>query len=187
MIVLDPGHGGRDPGAVAHGLREADVVLDICRAAAGILEQAGYQVRMTRMADVALGRTVAEDLFARARAAEGAEAFVSVHLNAAFSPGAQGTEVYVNRTGEVSDRAEASLASGILEMLTRHLGTRARGVKHAQFTVLRVHVPAVLVEVCFLTNQHDADLVRTAAQRAEIGERLAWAISNWWKERHRVR
>jgi len=90
-VVLDPGHGGRDPGAIGvGGLREKDVTLRLARALRPPLEAEGFRVLLTRDADLTLSL---EERTARAEA-EGGDLFVSLHANAAPRRGVQGIETY---------------------------------------------------------------------------------------------
>src|SRR5581483_12114454 len=83
VIVVDPGHGGRDPGAIANGVNEKDVNLAMGMDLKAVLESRGARVVMTRTSDVALGPNTDADLQARVNAAQSAHAnaFVSIHAN----------------------------------------------------------------------------------------------------------
>jgi N-acetylmuramoyl-L-alanine amidase len=104
-IVLDPGHGGRDPGAVGpNGLKEKDVTLALAKRLKLALEERGYQVLMTRKADVYVGL---EERTAMAND-NGADLFISIHTNASRSRKARGVETYflgVAKTREASETA----------------------------------------------------------------------------------
>jgi N-acetylmuramoyl-L-alanine amidase len=105
--VIDPGHGGKDPGAVGKGLREKDVCLDIAqRLAVGLNRLPGYKAVVTRQSDqfISLGERM------RAAEREGADLFVSIHVNAARSSRATGSEVFFLSIGAATDRAAAELA-----------------------------------------------------------------------------
>jgi len=107
IVVIDPGHGGDDPGAVAGGLREKDIVLDVGRRLAGILNRgSGIRAALTRDRDVRV------PLRQRMRKAEseGADLFVSIHVNAARSRSAHGAEVFFLSIGAASDEASRELA-----------------------------------------------------------------------------
>ena len=107
LVVLDPGHGGEDEGARGQrGLLEKDVTLDLARDLARELTEAGMEARLTRDTDVHL------PLWDRARIAntEGADLFISIHLNAAPSRQARGSEVYFLSMGAV-DRLTEQLAA----------------------------------------------------------------------------
>ena len=107
VIVLDPGHGGEDPGAIGKsGLREKDVVLSIARETKKRLEGMGYKVFMTRNEDVfiPLGVRVAKARKLRA------DLFISIHADAFTSPSARGTGVYTLSTKGASSAAAKFLA-----------------------------------------------------------------------------
>jgi len=102
-IVIDPGHGGKDPGAVGwQGLKEKDVVLDIAKRLERILERRGYQVRLTRSRDIFISLEERTK-----RATEwGADLFISIHANASPSRSAHGFEVWATRALTHEDFAE---------------------------------------------------------------------------------
>ncbi|MBD3161486.1 MAG: hypothetical protein GF346_04695 [Candidatus Eisenbacteria bacterium] len=106
-ILIDPGHGGRDPGATARGLKEKEIVLDVSRRLEAILDRSpGFEARLTRTEDRFIG------LVERRRIAEGyeADAFVSVHANAVRRSQAKGVEVYFLSLGGASDEAAKEIA-----------------------------------------------------------------------------
>lgn len=111
-VVLDPGHGGFDPGAIGpSGLREKDVALDVALRAARALRNAGYDVRLTREDDRAVP---IENRSALANAAD-ADLFVSVHCNASESAGAHGIETYVLDDARGVKEAESSIRTAARE------------------------------------------------------------------------
>ncbi|MBP0015488.1 MAG: N-acetylmuramoyl-L-alanine amidase [Roseofilum sp. SID2] len=168
-IVIDPGHGGRDPGAVGiGGLRETDVVLDISRQVAAILQQNGIQVILTR------DREVEIDLAPRVNLAQRVNAtlFVSIHANAISlsRPDVNGVETYYYNTG-------LRLAQAIQGSILRSIPMRDRGVKRARFYVLRrTSMPSVLVETGFVTGAQDAPRLRTPAFRSQMAQAIANGI-----------
>jgi N-acetylmuramoyl-L-alanine amidase len=109
LVCIDPGHGGTDPGAVAEGVREADVVLDYARALEAALKPIGTTVIMTREDDVAV------DLGMRCRIANdvSADAFISLHCNASPNARAEGVQVF---HAAVSTRGKA-LARAIFDRI----------------------------------------------------------------------
>src|SRR5690625_153474 len=141
-ICIDPGHGGRDPGAIGPtGLRESEVVLDVATRIVSLLDGRGHSVLMTRDNDSLLG------LRERANIANHAASrlFVSIHCNAHTKPEAHGLETWCwdgSRLGEM-------LAGHIQSRLVDALGWRDRGVKPTHvFRVLNhTRMPAVLVEL----------------------------------------
>ena len=107
VIVLDPGHGGEDPGAISKGgLREKDVVLSIARATKKRLESMGYKTYMTRNEDVFIPLGVR---VAKARQLK-ADVFVSIHADSFTSPTARGTGVYALSTRGATSAAAKFLA-----------------------------------------------------------------------------
>jgi len=165
IITIDPGHGGRQPGAVGPtGLREKDVCLAVALHIREIL-RGRVDVRLTRTTyvDLALNRRPA---------VAGSRAYVSIHCNAHTTQTANGTEVFW-RTGGTS---ESKRLAGVLQReLLESLGRRDRGVKTANFRVLHQGtVPAALVELAFISNPAEEALLR----RPETQQRAAQAIAN---------
>ena len=145
VIVIDPGHGGRDPGAVGPGgTKEADVNLAIAHLGKSRLER-DFTVFMTRQND----ETVTLNTRSAFANAKRADLFISIHCNAATNPLANGTETYyISKDG-------ARLAKGIHERLV-DLGLRDRGIKQETYAVLRkTKMPAVLVEAAFISNPEE--------------------------------
>lgn len=175
-VCVDAGHGGRDPGAIGRQpfeLAEKEVTL----AVALLLEQEfgarGLDAVMTRRCD----RTLS--LAARAAFANRlkADLFVSVHANAAASPEAQGMEVF-HFPGSASGHL---LAGEILRSLLRLEGHRDRGVKEANFAVLRLtRMPAVLVECEFLTHPDGLAFLADPEGQQALAECIADGIETFW-------
>jgi N-acetylmuramoyl-L-alanine amidase CwlD len=169
VVVIDPGHGGRDPGAVGiGGLREKDVVLSISRQVANLLEREGIQVVMTRADDRAL------ELSTRVQMAQRANAnyFVSIHANALSMsrPDVDGVETFYHRSGR-------ELAQSIQNSIMQSVNMNNRGVKQANFYVLRnTSMPSVLVEVGFVTGRDDAAKLRDASFQTTMAGAIARGI-----------
>ncbi len=179
-IMLDPGHGGKFPGAVGpSGLQEKEVTLDVCLKLRDKLQALGADVRMTRETDRTVAppdATLGEDLAARVALANQwpAAFFISVHCNAAVNPQAHGTETYIAR--KASQRSQA-LARDIYRDMVDQLGLRGRGVKRANFHVIRnTTMPAVLVETAFLSNPIEESLLGDEEFRDRIAESIASGV-----------
>jgi N-acetylmuramoyl-L-alanine amidase len=175
VVVLDPGHGGPDPGAVGiGGIYEKDIVLDISLQVASLLEAQEIQAILTRQTDVDLGLQPRVAIANRARAA----LFVSIHANAISMsrPEVNGIETF-HIAGSVEGER---LAAGIQQQLLISTGMRDRGVKRARFYVL-VHtaMPAVLVEVGFVTGQEDAPRLSDPATRTLMAQAIVSGILNY--------
>ncbi|MCU0529678.1 MAG: N-acetylmuramoyl-L-alanine amidase [Cyanobium sp. Prado107] len=168
-VVIDPGHGGPDPGAVGiGGLRETDVVLDVSLQVARLLQARGVQVTLTRTSEIDL------DLPPRVAIANrtGADAFVSVHANALSMarPDVNGVETFFFSGGP-----SQALASALQRrMLAISPGSPNRGVKQGRFFVIRRTVmPAALVEMGFVTGAIDAPRLANADFRRRMALALA--------------
>ena len=173
-IVIDPGHSGPvEPGACAGGVRECDVVLAIAKLLAVQLYDQGHEYIFTRTGDI---RT--DDLGYRAELANanGADVLISLHANSAENPAAHGTEVY-HYPGSTRGRRLASLLQA---RLVAELGTADRGVKEANFQVLRETVcPAALVEVAFISNAADRHLLTGYAGQLAAAVAMAGALAEY--------
>ena len=166
-IFIDPGHGGPDPGAVGNGVTEEFVNLNVSLELARLLREAGYDVRLYRTtSDENVLENKNADLRNRAQTANNWEAdyFISIHTNSSPNPASNGVEAYVYRLGGTSER----LAQSIVNSVSNELGSRNRGVLQANFAGLRrTNMPAVLVELGYLTNATEAlNLNSPAWQRA---------------------
>jgi N-acetylmuramoyl-L-alanine amidase len=168
LVAIDPGHGGKDPGAIgATGLVEKDVVLDVGLRLRDALQRQSVRTVMTRETDVFV--ELADRVAIALRS--GATVFVSVHANATTRGVIRGVETYYLRPNSLL------LATWVQEELGRSLGIPDRGVRTANFKVLRDSpVPAVLVEVGYLTNVEDEALLRTPAFRQRAAEAIARGV-----------
>ncbi len=166
-IVIDAGHGGRDPGTIAiNGRYEKDVNLSVASKLAAILQRKGHQVTMTRQDDRY------PELEARAALANRrkADLFVSIHADSAPDPSAQGFTVYI---AERASRESQQAAQAIVRAM-KTTGLRSRGVRRNDYRVLvKTRGPAVLVEMGYLSNFREARKL----QDSTFQNRLAVAIA----------
>ncbi len=175
VVVIDPGHGGPDPGAVGiDGLQEKEIVMDIGRQVAASLEQQGVQTVLTRTTN-----DVDVDLEPRVSLAEriNATLFVSIHANSInlSRPDISGLETYYYQSG-------AGLARSIHDSVLQGTGIQDRGVRTARFYVLRkTSMPSVLVEVGFVTGRDDAAKLSTAAYRKQMADSIARGILQYMR------
>jgi N-acetylmuramoyl-L-alanine amidase len=169
LVAIDPGHGGRDPGAIGiGGLREKDVVLPISLEVSRILQQQGVQVIMTRSDDRFISLAGRTQIANRARA----DIFVSIHANAISMsrPDVNGVETFYYSSGY-------RLAQTIQNSILQSIQIRNRGVKQARFYVLRnSSMPAVLVEVGFVTGREDAPRLANPQFRSQMAQAIARGI-----------
>ncbi|SHK59557.1 N-acetylmuramoyl-L-alanine amidase [Clostridium cavendishii DSM 21758] len=166
-VVLDAGHGGKDPGAIGPtGIQEKECTLYIAKKCEEILKSQGITVKQTRMDDSYVG------LSERAQIAnsEGAKHFISIHINSADITAANGTEVYALAPGGEGEK----LAGSALKYLVEDINLTNRGVKFANFAVLReTDMPAILVEVLFLSNPKEENLLKSDSFKDRIALNIA--------------
>jgi N-acetylmuramoyl-L-alanine amidase len=174
-VVIDPGHGGPDPGAVGiGGLRETDVVLDVGLQLAQLLQSRGVQVLLTRTSEVDV------DLPPRVALANrsGADLFVSLHANALSMdrPDVNGVETFYYRGG----RAYELALSIQQQLMAVSPGTPDRGARPGRFFVIRRTVmPSVLTEMGFVTGEIDAPRLADASFRQRLAAALATGILSY--------
>jgi N-acetylmuramoyl-L-alanine amidase len=169
VVVIDPGHGGPDPGAVGiGGLQEKGIVLDIGIKVADLLEKQGIQAVLTRKEDIDL------DLEPRVQMAQqlNATLFVSIHANSIdlSRPDISGLETYYYQKG-------AELAQTIHQSVLEGTGITDRRVRTARFYVLRkTSMPSVLVEVGFVTGRDDAARLSNPSYRSQMASAIVRGI-----------
>ncbi len=176
-VVIDPGHGGTDPGAVGiNGLRETDIVLEVSKSVSDFLKKKGVITILTRDYE----RTL--DLQPRVNKANysKANAFVSIHANAT-----RGKRKDVNglETYYYSGSKGYSLAKNIhKQILITSSQSPDRGVRKSRFYVIRkTSMPAALVEIGFVTGMYDAALLSQKAYRDNMSFAIAKGILNFLK------
>lgn len=166
VIVLDPGHGGYDPGAVGPtGIKEKDVTLTVASKLAEKLRQSGFEVHLTRNSDQTLWDND-NDLQMRCDIANRRRAtlFISIHCNSADNHAACGFEVYTTPGQGASDPlAEAIVqawAKAFPQMVIRKDLADGDSDKEANFYVLRkTDMPAILIELAFISNPDEEKLL----------------------------
>ncbi|WP_309120365.1 N-acetylmuramoyl-L-alanine amidase [Paenibacillus sp.] len=185
-VVVDPGHGGSDPGAVGiNGLYEKSVNNEIAYRLRDILIEKGYEVVMTRNADKTLSLQARVEI---ARAAD-ADLFVSVHANAHPSKDVRGTMVLYHDAAKPNPDYPASDEMKALSPQSRHLAQLVqssvleqvpntdRGLLQSSAYVVRMgNIPSVLVETAFLSNAQDAKLLASSSIRAKYATGIANGI-----------
>ena len=209
-IVIDPGHGGKDPGAVSQTRQEKQIVLSLSKMLHDILVKKGYNVRLTRKTDVFLPLRERTQFATNQKA----DLFISIHTNASTAREASGIETYylalasdesaritamrenagaeynmkeldalVGRILKESKSTESRrLAQLIQAQLTSGKQVKNRGVKHAPFVVLiGTKVPAVLVEVGFISNPQEGKKLTTKAYQRQLATSIAKGIEQYIK------
>jgi len=173
VVAIDPGHGGYDPGVLLEGregkVRECDLNLAICLSLRDILARAGAKVILTRTADVDLTRPGDETLYgsvargdlcrrAQVAMAGGPDLFISVHCNAFPQSQYRGSQCFYLEDGSPASRRLAEAIQGELVRVTGEtdrMANRRQGI----FLLKEVPVPAATVELGFLSNPRDLELL----------------------------
>ena len=170
-IVVDPGHGGRDPGARGLcKLPEKTVNLSVAKKLAALLKQRGATVRVTRNDD----RFITLENRSKFAEKHRADLFVSIHSDAAKRKGARGATVYIARgASQHSKHAGKAIATAL-----GRAGLKSLGVRTAGFRVLVDHPrPAVLVECGYMTNPTEARQLATASHQQKLAEAICEGIT----------
>ncbi len=167
-VVIDAGHGGKDPGTRWNGLVEKQLCLDVAKRLEGTLKARGFQTVMTRTRD---SHVELSERAAISNRHPGA-VFVSVHFNASLATEARGFAVHYR-----SKRARL-LATGIQASMKERLPGRSRGIEWEDFKVLReTRGVAVLVECGFLSNRLDAASCKNPDYRQRLAEAIASGLA----------
>lgn len=176
-IVLDPGHGGSDPGAIGPtGLQEKQVTLPIAEYLKSILEAKGAKVILTRTTDVDVYGPHAsgvDELQARVNVANGnqADAFISIHINSFSNPNVGGIATYYFDGSDQSKK----LASSVQGQIAEHSGFNGdRGIQPGNLYVLRHSLmPSILVELGFISNPKEEGHLKETSTRQAFANELA--------------
>ncbi|MFJ7920837.1 N-acetylmuramoyl-L-alanine amidase [Lysinibacillus fusiformis] len=152
IIIIDPGHGGKDPGTVVGTIEEKNIVLKVSTLVTQKLEAAGANVLMTRTGDTYPTREGRVD-FSHGNYGE---IFISIHANYANNTAAQGTETYYAKTlGDVYEE-DIDLATFVNNQIVKNVNMKDRKVKEMKYMVIaNTNIPAILVELGFLSNSED--------------------------------
>lgn len=180
LIVIDPGHGGVDPGAVGkNNVLEKDIVLQVARRLAVYLRQAGARVTMSREDDTDLAdpeitglyKRKKQDLARRVALANSlsADAMISIHVNSFSNPNQCG----INTFSRPKDSDSRLLARSIQSEMNRLLKTNGRAPLYGDYYIIReTKLPAVIVETGFISNPKEYALL----QNPDYQSKLAWCL-----------
>jgi N-acetylmuramoyl-L-alanine amidase len=171
LIVVDPGHGGKDPGAPGVGpMVEKSVNLQVAWRLASGLRARGARVIMTRDTDRFISLDARAEMADRTRA----DLFVSIHADACARPEVSGATLYIARGASSASRATANRLESAIKMA----GFSCRGVREAGFRVLVGHSrPAVLVECGYLTNRTEAHRLAQPDHQQRLADALTLGIA----------
>ena len=180
IVVIDPGHGGSNPGATQYGMRESDNNLAVSLKLKKLLEDSGAKVIMTRDTDRSVakeGVQLKQELQARVDLvdANNADVFISIHTNANDNADVHGAMTfYYNDMSKI-------LANDIQKSLIKTTKTTDKGTEKENFYVLRNNtVPAVLVEMGFITNKSEAIKLNDDIYRNTIVDGIYEGLVNYF-------
>jgi N-acetylmuramoyl-L-alanine amidase len=195
-VIIDPGHGGHDRGAISRYGFEKDFTLDVALRARELLEANRYKVVLTRSSDIFVPLEARADIANRTANS----IFVSIHFNSSnTNAAANGFEIFSiaprgapasndgphdrdlrEEPGNASDLPSTALAATIYHSLLGHIPIFDRGLKHARFAVLRLCTrPAVLVECGFVSNGPEGTLIGSPAWRRKLAEAIVDGVDNY--------
>lgn len=177
-VTLDPGHGGHDYGAGGHGLYEKNIVLDISLETERILleEYENVRVFLTRRDDRYLTLQQRVDISNRNKS----DLFVSVHVNSAKDPSANGYESFAS-TGTKAYGNLTNIHLNVYREFAK-FNVRDRGFKRLNFYVIRyTNAPAILTENLFIVNKREANILRDKRNIRAIARAHAEGIASFLK------
>jgi N-acetylmuramoyl-L-alanine amidase len=197
-IVLDAGHGGKDPGTSAHGICEKTWTLDVVKGVRDELLQRGYHVVLTRDQDKFVSLTDRVAITKRTPA----DLFVSVHFNACANKSAHGFEIFTfpaqgtsatHAGTRTKTQSSVSVANHMFSQWNTILAycvhscireafpdLEARGIKQGRFLILRNNpCPSVLIEAAFMTNEKNFTLFAKPEKRRELARAIVEGIQKY--------
>ena len=179
-ILIDVGHGGKDSGAIGiNGIQEKDVALNIANTILKLNNklQKPLDIYLTRYNDTLISLS---DRTKLAKALK-ANLFVSLHCNHSDNPNARGIEVYASKKQAKYSKESVFVGYQIEKMLCTAIGYESRGVKFANFQVLRETVgfcPSVLLELGFLSNKDEGTYISNATNIQFAANAILLSIQN---------
>ena len=181
VIMVDPGHGGDDPGAVVGDVREKLLVYDIATQLKQMLEKQGAKVVLTREGDTDLGGRIAEELGKRVAlvAQHRAQVYVSIHANKDSCRPCWGAQTFYQKRGGVAEGRQLAEA---IQGRMRQLTPTTRVPLPADYFVLRNSpVPSAVVEVGFLTDDAERRRLQDPAYQRQIATAVALGLADFLK------
>ena len=171
-VVIDPGHGGSDYGAIRDGINEKDITLDVSERVASILKTKGYKVAMTRKDDCYVSLQDRVEFSEN----EAPEIFVSIHVNSAVATEPKGIETHYYH--DYSN----NLAKIVHSHLIKEIDTKDRGLVKSKFYVINhTTVPAILVEMGFISNDEERAELISDKRKQKTAKAIAEGIIEYIK------
>ncbi len=173
VIVLDPGHGGGDCGAIRENITEKEITLDISKRVQEILEKQGYTVYMTRNDDSTVSLQERVEFSENLKP----DIFVSIHVNSSEKPAINGLETHYYR------QESLSLAQTVHSSLISNIKANNRGLFKSKFYVINhTTAPAILVEIGFLSNTEERAELTGEKRKKVTAKAIAEGVINYFKD-----
>lgn len=171
-VVIDPGHGGSDCGAIRNGINEKDITLDISKRVVSLLEKKGYVVKMTRTNDTYVSLqdrvTISENFKP--------DIFVSIHVNSSNSESPTGLETHYYKDNSLK------LAKNIHASMLNNINSKDRGLFKSRFYVINhTTAPAILVEIGFISSPVERAQLVSASRKQATAKAIAEGIYEYFK------
>lgn len=181
FILLDPGHGGTDPGAVhkPSGVKEIDVIKPVQRLLEARLKSLGYRVQKTNDTEDSY-----IDLPGRANMSNSLkpDVFISIHANIADNPSAKGLEVFYY-TSKSKEPNQKEFAKMVLDGIENATGQKTRGIKIEQYYVIKnTTAPAILIETGFLSNDEERNRILDSNYQSKLVDGIINGIEAFLEE-----
>lgn len=172
-IVIDPGHGGADCGAIREGINEKDITIDVSHRVEKLLEKKGYIVKMTRVADETVSLQERVDFSEEIDP----DIFISIHVNSSNSDAPNGIETHYYKDNSLT------LAKNIHASMLNHINAHDRGLFKSKFYVINhTTAPAILVEIGFLSNPEERLQVVSESRKQATAKAIAEGINDYFKQ-----
>ena len=178
IVIIDPGHGGKDPGAVYGHYREKDQTLGIAKRLQVKLAEKNIHSIMTRDKDEFIPLSQRAEI---AKKIKDNAVFISIHLNASKSHEASGFESFVFSRNSGNNKELQDILHGAIAKINTKYRIKDRGKKEASFLVLKQikHIPAILLELFFIDT--DIEKIKGSNYYSEIATAIATAIADNYK------
>ena len=176
VVVIDPGHGGIDYGAIRSGINEKDITTDVSARVAKILRSDGYKVYMTRDEDKTLSLQERVD-FAEEN---NPDIFVSIHVNSSEGTTATGIETHYYHDYSIG------LAKVVHAAMAKYINSKDRGLFKSKFYVINhTTMPAILVEIGFISNEAEREEMISEKRKQATAKAIAEGIKNYYKQQQK--
>ena len=185
-IIIDPGHGGFDPGKPGiNGEDEKDLNLKISLKLKDRLEDAGVKVIMTRSTDddvdgIDGGRHKSKDMLQRKKVAESGNILVSIHQNSFTQESVRGAQVFYSEKSSKGKKLAECIQKSIRDNVDNNNKRVPKSNTH-YYVIRSVQIPSVIVECGFLTNQEEEKLLNTEEYQDKLAEAIYLGICEYFK------